>query len=160
MSHLSAASQYTSAVATAYNLGYAKALGLTNTANGSVGFKIGCTVTSSAARRGLSVAFTSSVESSSGVTAPTASSVTTAVTASALAANVADVISANNLVGVTPPIASQMTVAAATVPSSPPSNHNSDSGGMYNGTGGAFPSYDMYGLHCASYQALPWLCDS
>jgi hypothetical protein len=114
-SNIASAADYKGAVKTTYELAYGKANGLTVTgATGTIAYKPGAAVSSSAARRGAKVTFVATVQPSFKGTRPT-----TATTASAasIATAMTEVITKNKVQGVVAPTTSQMTVAKAKVES-------------------------------------------
>jgi len=110
---------YTISVAEAYDLGYAKTLGLTKLKEAKETMKAGCSVTSvaeDARRAGVSITFTAiAPAAATGGVALTAAAVNAAVTGAALATQIKAVIAANNITGVTAPSAADITPKAAVV---------------------------------------------
>merc|ERR1712100_503227 len=102
------AAQWTGALKTAGEIGYAKAQGWTTGTGAALAIATGYTVTSAAARRATTVTFTSTLRAS-----PTAvTAATTAVTAANLNTEMTAVNTAKSL-GATIPAASTITVASA-----------------------------------------------
>jgi hypothetical protein len=112
---LADASAYTGAIKMAYEFGWSHGLGLASISGSSVSHAAGVTVTSSAARRAVTVTFEASTNSQFTGTAPT-----TGATATNLNAGIAAVIAADTTTyaGVTAPAISTMTVRPATVTTS------------------------------------------
>jgi hypothetical protein len=109
---LADASAYTGAIKLAYEYGWAHALGLTSISGSSVSYKTGVTVTSTAARRAVTVTFEATTNSQFTGTAPTAGA-----TAANLISGITAVVATDTTTysGVTAPTASSMTVRPATV---------------------------------------------
>jgi len=142
MNQFADASAYTERIAVAYNLAYGKALGLTSISGGPVDFKPGCSVVSSASRRGgVTVTFTTTVAPTADVTPPTIESVTAAVTGATMATEVANVVAANDMTDVTVPNADDMIMAApaATTTDTPPPTPAYSSGSP-GGSGAVTPA--------------------
>jgi len=116
------ATDYTGDTKTGYELGYAKALGLTKTEAGAttVSYKTGVTVDSSASRRGATVTFTVTLGSTFTATPPTATSITNAASKTNIRASILAVKNANGLTltvpseaSITPATAGVVTVTVA-----------------------------------------------
>merc|ERR1719502_15375 len=108
------AAQWTGGLKTAGEIGYAKAQGWTTGTGNAIAIATGFTVTSAAARRAMTVTFTSTLQASpAAVTAAKA-----AVTAATLNTNMASVNTAKSL-GATIPAVGTMSVAAATSTTAP-----------------------------------------
>lgn len=121
--------EYTNAVATVYNLGYAKTLSLTNTlSTGALAFKTGVAVSSVASRRGASVTFTTSITGNAATL--DATTVNAKVTSAALSTGISEVITANSISGVTAPSSSDLSTTSASVKTSTvtPSDGTSSAG--------------------------------
>lgn len=114
-SGLTDASAYTGAIKAAYEYGWAHALGLASISGSRVSYAAGVAVTSTAARRAVTVTFEASMNSQFTGTAPT-----TGATATTLNRGIATVIATDNrtYAGVTAPAISAMTVRPATITAS------------------------------------------
>jgi hypothetical protein len=118
------ASAYTGAIKSAYEYGWAHALGLTDIAGSNVSYHPGVTVASSAARRAVTVTFEASTNSLFTGTPPTAGA-----TATSLNNGIAAVVTADTTTyaGVTAPAVSTMNVRPALITTTTTSTSTSTS---------------------------------
>jgi len=131
---------YVGVVQSTYELGYANANNLTTTTNGVIGYTTGVNVSSSAARRSVSVTFVVTIADSFAGPIPTVST-TAVVDGAAIATGIQAVVTANDVNGslstVNVPTGTDVLPAAATValaPTSAPTVTPSSNTPSSNGT--------------------------